>query len=142
MFYTGLTHDANAILAKQKINISQDDKVQNLIRMCELAKEMKRSLESNELSDFGKMLDEGWRRKRELAGGISNPEIDEMYSTAVRSGAIGGKLLGAGGGGFLLFYCPKCKQEFLKNRLRLKPFPFSFEHDGTSVVYIGDKYWE
>lgn len=142
MFYTGLTHEANVILAEQKKNISQDDKTQNLIKMCRLAREMKRSLEENELSDFGKMLDEGWRRKRELAGGISNSVIDELYNTAIRSGAIGGKLLGAGGGGFLLFYCPKGKQELLKNRLRLKPFPFSFEHDGSSVVYIGDKYWD
>ena len=110
--------------------------------MCRLAQDMKHSMENNELSDFGAILNEGWQRKRELAGGISNPKIDELYETALQSGAAGGKLLGAGGGGFLLFYCPKDKQERLKNQLRLKPFPFSFEHDGSSVVYIGDKYWD
>lgn len=142
MFYTGLTHDANVILAEQKKNISQEDKTRNLIQMRDLARDMKHSLENNELSDFGKILNEGWIRKKELAGGITNPKIDELYETAMKNGATGGKLLGAGGGGFLLFYCPKEYQERLKNQLRLRHFPFSFEHDGSSVVYIGDKYWE
>lgn len=142
MFYTGITHDANAILAEQKKSISGEDKTRNLIRMCDLAKEMKHSLENNSLADFGAILNEGWQRKRELAGCISNSKIDELYDTALENGATGGKLLGAGGGGFLLFFCPREKQELLKNRLRLKPFPFAFEHDGSSVVYIGDKYWD
>lgn len=142
MFYTGITHDANAILAEQKKNIARQDKTKNLIQMCQLARDMKHSLENNVLSDFGTILNEGWQRKRELSGGISNPKIDELYETALQNGAAGGKLLGAGGGGFLLFYCPKEKQERLKNQLRLKSFPFSFEHDGSSVVYIGDKYWD
>lgn len=60
----------------------------------------------------------------------------------MQNGASGGKLLGAGGGGFLLFYCPKEKQELLQEKLGLKRFDFRFEHDGSSVVYIGDKYWE
>lgn len=142
MFYTGLTHDANRILAEQKKNISNADKTKNMLQMCSLAKEMKQALENNELSDFGRILNEGWMRKKELAGGISNPVIDELYDTAMKNGALGGKLLGAGGGGFLLFYCPKEAQERLKNKLRLNPFAFRFEHDGSSVVYIGDKYWD
>lgn len=142
MFYTGLTHDANKILSEQKKNISQKEKTQNLIYMCELAKEMKCSLENNDLANFGNILHESWMRKRELAGSISNPRIDELYQCAIENGAAGGKLLGAGGGGFLIFYCPKEKQERLKNQLRLKPFDFQFEHDGSSIVYIGDKYWE
>lgn len=142
MFYTGITHDANAILAEQKKNISEENKTKNLIQMCQLAREMKHSLENNVLSDFGEILNEGWQRKCELAGGISSPKINELYETALKNGATGGKLLGAGGGGFLLFYCPKEKQERLKNQLRLKLFPFSFEHDGSSVIYIGDKYWD
>lgn len=142
MVYTGLTHDANVILAEQKKNISKMDKNRNLIQMCRLARDMKRSLECNELSDFGDILNEGWIRKKELAGGITNPKIDELYETAMKNGATGGKLLGAGGGGFFLFYCLKEYQERLKNQIRLRHFPFSFEHDGSSVVYIGDKYWE
>ena len=142
MYYTGLTHDANQILAEQKINISKEDKAKNLLRMCDLAREMKRSLENNELGNFGEILHESWIRKRELAGSISNSHIDDWYETALQNGAIGGKLLGAGGGGFLLFYCPKEKQAGIQEKLGLKPFPFRFEHDGSSVVYIGDKYWE
>lgn len=143
MFYTGLTHDANQILSEQKHNITtKADKTKNLIRMCQLAEDMKRSLEQNETGDFGKILNEGWRKKRELAGSISNPVIDKLYDAALNNGALGGKLLGAGGGGFLLFYCPREKQPLLEEKLGLKAFPFRFEHDGSSVVYIGDKYWE
>ncbi|MCI8400775.1 MAG: GHMP kinase [Lachnospiraceae bacterium] len=142
MFYTGLTHDANRILSEQKKNISQKDKTRNLLRMCELARQMKQALEQNELKDFGTILHESWMKKRELAGSISNQRIDDLYRCAMDSGALGGKLLGAGGGGFLLFYCPKERQERLKNQLRLRPFDFQFEHDGSSIVYIGDKYWE
>lgn len=143
MFYTGITHDANKILAEQKKNIAtQTNKTQNLLCMCELARNMKQSLESNDISNFGEILNESWMKKRELAGSISNSVIDELYETALHNGATGGKLLGAGGGGFLLFYCPKEKQVLLREKLRLKVFPFKFEHDGSSVVYIGDKYWE
>lgn len=141
MFYTGQKHDANVILAEQKKNISENDKTNNLIQMCTLAREMKSALENNELTDFGNMLNEGWIRKRELASGVTNSTIDEMYRCAMQNGATGGKLLGAGGGGFLLFYCEKQKQKKVEEALGLKSFPFRFEHDGTSVVYIGNKYW-
>ena len=76
-----------------------------------------------------------------MASGISNPEIDRAYEIALNSGAMGGKLLGAGGGGFLLFYCEKEKQEKLKENIKLREFEFKFDQDGTSVAYIGDKYW-
>lgn len=141
MFYTGITHDANAILAEQKRNISAKDKTENLIQMCKLARDMKAALEQNELTDFGRIMHEGWIRKRELANGVTSPRIDALYESAIMNGASGGKLLGAGGGGFLLFYCEKYKQKKLEEALGLKRFPFKFEHDGTSVVYIGNKYW-
>ena len=141
IYYTGITHDANKILAEQKSNISQKDKTDNLIGMCNLARDMKKVLEHNELSDFGKILNEGWQKKRELASGITDSKIDEMYETAMSNSASGGKLLGAGGGGFLLFYCEKYKQRRLDDAMKLRRFPVRFEHDGTSVVYIGDKYW-
>lgn len=142
MFYTGVTHDANKILAQQKRNLNMAASKDNLIQMCRLARQMKHALEKNELSDFGNTLNEGWYRKRELSGEISNPEIDRWYDIAVNNGALGGKLLGAGGGGFLLFYCPKERQEKLEKALGLERLDFSFEHDGSSVIYIGDKYWD
>ena len=141
MFYTGTTRSANTILAEQTKNITSEDKAKNLLKMCGLAKDMKSALESNDISSFGKILDEGWQLKKDLASGIANPAIDEAYEIAMKNGALGGKLLGAGGGGFLLFYCEEEKQEQLKKAIGLKELDFSFERDGTSVIYIGDKYW-
>ena len=141
MFYTGTTRSANTILAEQTKNITSEDKAKNLLKMCGLAKDMKSALESNDISSFGKIIDEGWQLKKELASGIANPAIDEAYEIAMKNGALGGKLLGAGGGGFLLFYCEEEKQEQLKKAIGLKELDFSFERDGTSVIYIGDKYW-
>lgn len=142
MFYTGNVRSANGILAEQKKNIGSADKTESLQKMCALAEEMKVALENNDLSSFGTLLNSGWKLKRTLASGITNPIIDEAYRVAMENGALGGKLLGAGGGGFLLFYCEPEKQERLRVVLRLQPFPFSFEKDGTSVIYIGDKYWD
>ena len=141
MFYTGTTRSANTILAEQTKNITSEDKARNLLKMCGLAKDMKVALENNDISSFGKILDEGWHLKKELASGIANPAIDEAYEIAMKNGALGGKLLGAGGGGFLLFYCEEEKQEQLKKAIGLRELDFSFERDGTSVIYIGDKYW-
>ena len=141
MFYTGTTRSANTILAEQTRNITSEDKARNLLKMCGLAKNMKVALENNDISSFGKILDEGWQLKKELASGIANPAIDEAYEIAMKNGALGGKLLGAGGGGFLLFYCKEEKQEQLKKAIGLRELDFSFERDGTSVIYIGDKYW-
>ena len=140
MFYTGDVRSANSILKEQQKNSGAKSSV--LRGMCALAEEMKCALEKNDLSGFGSLLNEGWQLKRTLASGISNPVIDEAYETAMRNGALGGKLLGAGGGGFLLFYCEPEKQEQLRVALKMRPFPFAFEKDGTSVVYIGDKYWD
>ena len=141
MFYTGTTRSANTILAEQTKNITSEDKARNLLKMCGLAKDMKVALENNDISSFGRILDEGWQLKKELASGIANPAIDEAYEIAMKNGALGGKLLGAGGGGFLLFYCEEEKQEQLKKAIGLRELDFSFERDGTSVIYIGDKYW-
>ena len=142
MFYTGTTRSANTILAEQTKNITSEDKAKNLLKMCGLARDMKEALENNDISSFGKILDEGWQLKKELASGIANPAIDEAYETAMKNGALGGKLLGAGGGGFLLFYCEEEKQDKLKKAIGLRELDFSFERDGTSVIYIGDKYWD
>ncbi len=141
MFYTGTTRSANEILGEQKKNMTRDAQNENLLQMCRLAEQMKEALERDDLSGFGSILHESWELKKTLAGGISNPQIDAAYERAMQSGALGGKLLGAGGGGFLLFYCEPQRQEELRSKIGLKEFAFRFERDGTSVVYIGDKYW-
>ena len=135
LFYTGKTHNASRILAEQKANMKERDRFQGLAEMCELAKELKRSLERGDLDFVGTLLHENWRIKKTLASGISLPEIDDAYETAMRHGAKGGKLLGAGGGGFLLFYCKEDRQAELKEGLGLKELPFHLESDGTSVVF-------
>ena len=145
MFYLGevrSVRSANDILGEQGRNMADEAKVKNLLKMCGLAREMKTSLEKNDLSGFGAILHESWKLKQSLASGITNPEIDALYEKAMQAGASGGKLLGAGGSGFLLFYCEPGKQERLRIALGLKPLEFSFDRDGTSVVYIGEKYWD
>ena len=142
MFYLGTVHSANEILAEQNRNMNEKEKVQNLREMCMLTEIMKESLENNSIADFGKIMDESWKLKRSLASGITNPALDSLYEKAISAGAEGGKLLGAGGAGFFLFFCSPEKKERLRIALGLRPFPFVFENDGTSVIYIGDKYWD
>ena len=86
-------------------------------------------------SVLGEVLNESWMIKREMASGISNPTIDDYYDRALQAGAIGGKLCGAGAGGFLLLYCPKDKQEAVKEALGLRVLPFNFETRGSHVIY-------
>jgi len=142
MFYTGDIRSANSILSEQNSNMKKSDKIENVKRLCELTVKMKDFLQSGNLKDFGNSLNEGWELKKTLASGIANPFIDEKYEIALKNGALGGKLLGAGGGGFLLFYCEKEYQENLRKEIGLKELEFRFDHDGTSVIFVGDKYWD
>lgn len=144
LFYTGMTHSAGSILKEQNKNIVTEEKKYNsLVRMTEQAYEMRDALLGGDLTRFGQILHEGWMLKRELASKITCPEIDEYYDLALESGALGGKLLGAGGGGFLLFYCEKQKQKRLRAALsNLVELSFSLENSGTKVIYVGDKDWD
>lgn len=144
LFYTGLTHSAGEILQEQTRNVAgEDKKFNNLVRMTELAYELRKAVVAGRLEDFGRILNENWLLKRELASQISNDKIGKYYDLAMESGALGGKLLGAGGGGFLLFYCPKEKQKRLRSALSdLWELPFSMENSGTKIIYVGDKDWD
>lgn len=144
MFYTGLTHSAGEVLKEQNVNmVSAEDKFNNMVRMTELAYEMRETLVNGDLTRFGDILNENWILKRSMATSISNGLVDKYYDIAMSSGAKGGKLLGAGGGGFLLFYCEKEHQPRLRSALSdLIELPFDMESGGTKVVYIGDKNWD
>ena len=107
--------------------------------MVDLVDELKNSLYQERLDEFGKLLHENWILKQKLASKISNPEIDEFYKLAQQNGALGGKLLGAGGGGFMLFYCEKEKQEKLKSAIKARFFDFKFDNGGTKLIYFGDE---
>lgn len=140
LFYTGDIRSASKILTEQSDNIHKShEKENNLINMCMLTKDLYRYLQEGKIDQMGVILDESWRLKRTLASGISNPLIDEYYEIAIKAGAIGGKLLGAGGGGFLLFYTPEAKQENVRKALKLPEIPWTFDRQGSAVIYVGTK---
>jgi len=92
--------------------------------------------ENRSILEFGKLLDESWRLKRSLTDKISTPEIDDIYQRAIGAGAVGGKLLGAGGGGFMLFFIPPEKQKNLREELKdLLEIKFNFENGGSRIIY-------
>ena len=137
MMYVGGVHSASAILKEQSNNVKSGDKEKNLLKMCEMTKKLKVELENDNVDALGKILHESWMLKKTLASGISNPDIDRWYDTAMKNGALGGKLLGAGGGGFLLFYVPKDKQKQVIDSLpELKELKFKFDHQGTVPVFV------
>ncbi len=144
LFYTGLTHAAGDILKEENANITnEEEKFNALVQMTELAKVMRSALLTGNLAEFGSLLHQYWLLKKQLAGKVSNSVIDDCYQLAMKSGALGGKLLGAGGGGFLLFYCEKEHQKRLRSALnKLVELPFSLENSGTKIVYVGDKEWD
>ncbi|QAT41912.1 GHMP family kinase ATP-binding protein [Aminipila luticellarii] len=144
LFYTGVTHSAGNILKEQNKNVVTDrKKFDCLVKMTEQAYEIREALTKGNLKRFGEILHEGWELKRQLAGGITSPEIDQYYKLARENGALGGKLLGAGGGGFLLLYCEHNKQKRLRSALhKLVELPFATESGGTKVIYVGEKDWE
>jgi len=135
LFYLHMTRKANTILEAQKKNIEKGRST--LDRMRDLAFRMKRSLIGGDLDDVGRILHEGWLMKRELADTISNRQIDAFYQHGLSAGATGGKVLGAGGGGFILFYCPEKKHKKLRQCLAgLKEMRFHFEPQGSKIIYV------
>lgn len=138
MLYTGVTRSANDVLEEQSRNTEQNGTtMEDLLRMRNLADQLKDCLYSGKLDGFGETLHAGWTLKKGLAKGISNPEIDAWYDVARCSGAIGGKLLGAGGGGFLLLYAhPERHTEICHALPKLTPIPFRFEPQGSKIIFI------
>jgi len=136
MLYTGGTRSANAILAQQNRAMENADKRAIMRRMASMAYSLKDILEEGRIDDFGRMLHEGWMLKQSVSGGISNPEIAATYEKGLRAGALGGKLLGAGGSGFLLFYCPEEKQDQFREAMsEYREMPFNFTEEGSSIIY-------
>jgi D-glycero-alpha-D-manno-heptose-7-phosphate kinase len=134
LFYTGVTRRSSGILREQKENISK--KVENLRQMKQMAYIARDELKAGKLDIIGELLHESWQLKKQLASRISNTTIDAMYEAGLKAGAIGGKITGAGGGGFLLLYCPVEKQEAVRTALYpLQELPFDLEPDGTKVIF-------
>ena len=136
LFFTGISRFSSDV---QKDTMSnQNEKLAQLKEMLSLVDDAQSILENkhSDLNEFGRLLDHTWRLKRTTGNKISNNSIDLLYERGIKAGALGGKLLGAGGGGFLLFYVePDKKEEVLKELNELMHVPFEFEEEGTSVVH-------
>lgn len=141
MFYTGDLRSASAILAEQGRNIATDsEKEQAQLKILGYTDELHKELINDNIDAMGGLLHANWEQKRKLAGGITNTAIDYAYNKAMSAGATGGKLLGAGGGGFLLFYVPEHRHNAVKSALsHLRYMEFGFAHSGSTVIYVGDK---
>lgn len=137
MFYLGGVHSASEILKEQSNNVKHVDKAQIQQNMCELTRTLKEELQKNNVDAMGELLHENWMMKKSLASGISTPVIDETYDAAMSAGALGGKLLGAGGAGFMIFYVKPDKQKNVRDRLsHLREMEFEIDNSGASIVHV------
>ena len=134
MFFTGISRNSFEIQSTTQNQLNSN--INKLLEMNKLVDEAYGYLTNKEFDDFGKLLDYSWQLKRGLNNKISNNLIDEIYYEAKSIGALGGKLLGAGGGGFMLFYIKKENQDKLRGRLKnLLEIPFKFDEEGSKIIY-------
>lgn len=137
-FYTGIKRESAYVLDDQKKALDADDNrvMRALCAIKDLGKEIKRALEKGNVDRFGKLLDEHWKIKKAMSSKISSGEIDECYEFAKRHGALGGKIMGAGGGGFFMFYCRSNKEKLrgALTREGLKEMRCRFDFEGSKVI--------
>lgn len=134
-FYTDITRVANSILEHQSIKSKEDLNTKTLIKkLVDVSYDGVKVLSKGNVRDLGSMLDYSWALKRQLTSGITSEQIDEYYASAIGAGALGGKILGAGGGGFLMFLVPPHKQSFVRSVLPLKEYKFKISLKGSEVV--------
>ena len=134
LFYTGIARKADTILSEQRDNI--DDQEETLLAMRDQVSEMELSLQAGAFQKAARILHAGWEMKKALANKISSDVINDLYERALDAGATGGKIAGAGGGGFLLVFCPPDRQSSVRRALSdLKELPFQLERDGSKVIF-------
>jgi len=138
VFYTGITRSASALLKTQSTAVATDKAKQKAMKkMVDLAHALRAELQKNNLAAFGEIIHENWELKRGLTPGVSNGAIDEWYQRARRAGAVGGKLLGAGSGGFLMFYAPRERHEEISRALAdLRRTDLRFEPQGSKIIFV------
>lgn len=142
LFFTGFSRFSSDI--QKNTEASMKDKTQELLEMLSLVDRAEEILvnTNKSMDDFGRLLDYSWNLKRGITSGISTDSIDEQYRKALNAGALGGKLLGAGGGGFLLFYVPEEAQESVRDAMKdLLYVPFTFENEGTKIIFYNPEDW-
>jgi len=138
LFYTGMTRKASEILTEQKHKMAEHFQV--LDQMNDLVPRLKECMLNGLGPEFGRLLDRNWRLKKQLASKITNLDIDKYYERTLEAGAVGGKICGAGGGGFLLLYCAPGKRDAVKEAARpLREMPFRFESSGSTVLLDDDR---
>lgn len=139
LLYTGKQRTAEMIAKKfvNKITTSKKNEIRSILECVSLAKDLINKMQVNE---FGLLLDESWKMKKSLHKNISNSKIDNFYNLAKKNGALGGKILGAGGGGFFLFFVPIEKREFFLKKMNfLINIPFQFEDSGSQIIFNSSK---
>jgi D-glycero-alpha-D-manno-heptose-7-phosphate kinase len=137
LFFTGYSRSASAILKEQDQKSKQSDAgmIENLHFVKDLGRQSQKALETGNLHEFARLMDVQWQRKKQRSSGMSNPKINEWYDLATANGALGGKLIGAGGGGFLMFYSEdKTKLRHAMQQAGLKEVRFRFDFEGTKLI--------
>jgi len=137
LFFTGFSRKAGEILKDQKVRTERSDNemISNLHYVRELGLRSKSALEAGDPSQFGELLHQHWEQKKQRSPGMSNPQIDEWYEIAIKNGAVGGKLVGAGGGGFLMFYASDRNQlKHAMHKVGLEEVRFRFDFEGTKIL--------
>lgn len=134
VFFTGRTRKSDSILLEQKNNITNKNQI--LRHMADQARQASELVMAGKFEKLGHLLDEGWRLKKQLASKISDPEIDKIYNAAKKAGAIGGKISGAGGGGFLTLFVPTNRREGVRKAMNgLQEMPVGLSRDGSKVIF-------
>lgn len=137
LFFTGISRFSSEVSKEQVENIRNDKIDDQLFKLSDIVDQAHRCLTSTkkDFREFGVLLNEAWQTKRKLSSKITNPQIDDMYERAIKSGAIGGKLLGAGGGGFIVFYVEPENQQTVREALKEYLYiPFQFDFSGSEIV--------
>ena len=136
LLYSGMTRKSGPLLRKAKANFKKNDDVLKTMR--EQAAQLRAELQKGNVETVGPILKEAWEAKKSLAASITNQNIDDAYDAALKSGAVGGKVLGAGGGGFLLLFVPPAKRANVVKRLLSgwREIPFRFESEGSKIIYV------
>lgn len=137
-FYTGITRPAAKVLRKKQRRIAADPEKQAMLaRMVALARTLRDALQQDNLDAFGDILHQNWMLKKQLSGEVSTSQIDAWYDAARRAGAVGGKILGAGSGGFLLFYAARRRHRAIRDALaQLRPIRMRFEPQGSRILFV------
>jgi D-glycero-alpha-D-manno-heptose-7-phosphate kinase len=139
LFFTDTTRSASTILEEQSKNV--DNKLEFHHKIKELAYDSFEGLNNLKINRIGENLKVNWEMKKKLASNVSNPDIDKMYNLAMEGGALGAKISGAGGGGFLLVYCERDKQDKLRSALHeYRELPFLLEKSGSRIIFSQTRY--